>query len=148
MKTLRTILAISLLSVPVAASALDPVYSSWRGLAIRGADPVAYFSEGRAVIGSPAFEYTWQGATWRFSSEEHRARFAADPERHAPQYGGYCAYAVSEGYTASIDPEAWKIVGGKLYLNYSRDVQKLWEADVPGRIARGDANWPGLLAGE
>lgn len=148
MKVLQTILAISLLSAPLAASALDPVYSSWRSLAIRGADPVAYFSEGRAVIGSSSFEYEWQGATWRFSSEEHRARFAAEPERYAPQYGGYCAYAVSEGYTASIDPEAWKIVGGKLYLNYSRDVQKLWEADVPGRIARGNANWPRLLAGE
>ena len=71
--------------------------------------------------------------------------FAADPEKYAPQYGGYCAWAVSQGYTASTDPEAWKIVDGKLYLNYSKSVQQTWEQDIPGNIAAGDGNWPKVL---
>jgi len=84
------------------------------------------------------------GATWLFSNVENRDLFAANPEQYAAQYGGYCAYAVSEGHTASIDPEAWKIVDGKLYLNYSKGVQKKWLADTTGRIQRGDKNWPTL----
>jgi hypothetical protein len=86
------------------------------------------------------------GATWRFASAEHRDRFAVDPERYAPQYGGYCAWAVSQGYTAKIDPAAWKIVDDKLYLNYSKDVQSQWSSDIPGNIAKADANWPGIKA--
>jgi hypothetical protein len=73
------------------------------------------------------------------------AKFKADPEKYAPKYGGYCAWAVAQGYTAEIDPEAWKIVGGKLYLNYSKDVQKKWEQDIPGNIEKADQNWPGVL---
>jgi hypothetical protein len=84
------------------------------------------------------------GATWRFASAEHRDMFAASPEQYAPRYGGYCSYAVSQGHTASIDPEAWKIVDGKLYLNYSKGVQKMWEKDQAGYIGKADANWPGL----
>ena len=83
-------------------------------------------------------------AIWRFSSEEHRDRFTADPERYAPSYGGYCAWAVSQGSTAGIDPKAWKIVDGKLYLNYSRGVQKQWLRDVEKRIEEADRNWPRL----
>lgn len=115
------------------------------GVAIRGTDPVAYFTEGQPVQGSAEFEYEWQGATWRFSSAEHRDLFAAAPEEYAPQYGGFCAWAVSQGYTAPVDPNAWKIVDGKLYLNVNRGVQQRWERDIPGHIARADANWPGVL---
>lgn len=129
------------------AAALEPVWSNWRGLAIAGYDPVAYFSDGKPVAGSSDFTTEWQGATWRFASAAHRDQFVADPERYAPQYGGYCAWAVSQGYTAGIDPEAWKIVDGKLYLNYSKDVQKQWEQDVPGNIGKADRSWPQLLAG-
>ena len=86
------------------------------------------------------------GATWYFACAENRDRFAADPERYAPQYGGYCAWAVAHGYTAKIDPEAWKIVDGKLYLNYSKDVQADWAEDIPGNISKGDANWPKIHA--
>ena len=126
------------------AHALDPIYTNWRGLALSGYDPVAYFEVGAPVAGSPQFEFEWQGATWRFSSAEHLAAFRANPERYAPQYGGYCAWAVSNGNTASSDPEAWKIVDGKLYLNYSRAIQEKWQGDVPGNIRRADANWPRL----
>lgn len=117
------------------------------GLAIRGADPVAYFTEGKAVKGSGEFEYEWNDATWRFSSQENLALFAENPEQYAPQYGGYCAKAVSEGNLASIDPESWKIVDDKLYLNYSPEVQKQWAEDIPGNIALADNNWSGVLVG-
>ena len=125
------------------ASAGGLINSSFLGgVAIEGTDPVAYFDEGKPVAGSSDFEHEWMGATWWFASAENRDQFAADPEKYAPQYGGYCAWAVSQGYTAKIDPAAWKIVDGKLYLNYSKEVQTQWSADVPGNIAKGDANWP------
>lgn len=135
------------LGVAPAAKAGDVVNSSFLGgVAIEGTDPVAYFTEGRPVEGSDAFEYEWMDATWRFASAANLEAFKADPEKYAPQYGGYCAWAVAQGYTASIDPEAWRIEGGKLYLNYSKDVQENWEQDVPGNIAKGDANWPDIRA--
>ena len=120
---------------------------SFSGLAIRGADPVAYFTESKAVKGTDEFEYEWNGATWRFSSQENLDLFAANPEQYAPQYGGYCAKAVSEGNLASIDPESWKIVDEKLYLNYSPAVQQQWSGDIPGNIALGDENWSEVLNG-
>jgi len=127
--------------------AVDPVNKTWRGVAVKGYDPVAYFTDSRAVEGSPDHQYEWNGAIWRFSSEEHRALFAAEPEKYAPQYGGYCAWAVSQGSTAGIDPRAWKIVDGKLYLNYSPKIQEKWSKDIPGNIAAADRNWPGIVEG-
>lgn len=114
------------------------------GVAIRGADPVAYHTEGRPVIGRAEFSHAWRGTTWRFASAASRDRFAADPERYAPAYGGFCAWAVAQGYTAPIDPAAWRIVEGRLYLNYDRAVQRRWERDIPGFIRRADAAWPRL----
>jgi len=128
-----------------AFAAEDPIFSDWRGRAIRGYDPVAYFTEGKPTAGSSDHETEYEGATWRFASAENKAKFDADPAAYAPQYGGYCAWAVSQGYTASIDPEAWRIVDGKLYLNYNADVQKRWEADIPGFIQAADTNWPAVL---
>lgn len=116
------------------------------GVAVRGTDVVAYVTQGRAVPGRAEFTHAWQGAAWRFASAANRDRFAAEPGRYAPAYGGFCAFAVSEGYTAPIDPTAWRIVDGRLYLNYDRSVQRRWEGDIPGRIARADANWPRLSA--
>jgi len=129
---------------PVLARA-EPIFAVG-GIAVRGTDVVAYFTEGRPVPGLPAFAHDWQGASWRFASAANRDRFATDPARYAPAYGGFCAYAVSEGYTAPIDPAAWRIVDGRLFLNFDRGVQRRWERDIPGRIARGDANWPRLAA--
>ncbi len=116
------------------------------GVAVRGTDVVAYVTQGQPVPGRAEFSHAWRGATWRFASAAHRDLFAADPERYAPAYGGFCAFAVSEGYTAPIDPAAWKIVDGRLYLNYNQSVQRRWERDIPGRISSADANWPGLSA--
>jgi YHS domain-containing protein len=147
----QTIIATSLAAAgmcaaPTASAEKPPIY---RGLfedaAVSGYDPVAYFRAGKPVEGKTAFEYRHKDVTWRFSSAENLAAFKADPDRYAPQYGGYCAWAVSQGYTAKGDPKAWRIVDGKLYLNYNLDIQKKWEKDIPGLIAKGNANWPKVL---
>lgn len=140
------LLAITLSFAAVPAKAgQEQTYQSFLGTAIDGTDPISYFTEGRPIAGSSEFTHEWNGATWRFTSAENRDLFAASPEEFAPQYGGYCAWAVSKGYTASTDPEAWAIVEGKLYLNYSKSVQKMWEGDVEGNIAAADRNWPDVL---
>jgi hypothetical protein len=128
------------------AEAKSEIYKNWRGIAIKGYDPVAYYKDGKPVKGSGDYEFKWKDAKWRFASAEHRDLFEADPERYAPRYGGYCAWAVSQGYTASVDPQnAWSIVEGKLYLNYDVEVKEKWEKDIQGNIAKADANWPGVL---
>ena len=128
------------------AQAIDAFYNS-DGMAIEGTDPVAYFTEGKPVEGKADITYDYGGVTWRFASAANRDTFAAEPARYAPQYGGYCAWAVSEGYTASTVREAWHIEDGKLYLNYSKGVQGRWQEDIPGHISKADANWPGLKGG-
>lgn len=139
------VLAVGTATVP-ALAAEDPVFTGpFSSVAIRGIDPVAYFSEERPVEGSRDFAFDWRGATWLFSSQSNLEAFQTDPERYAPQYGGYCAWAVANGYTASTDPEAWTIFEDKLYLNYSLSVQAQWEEDIPGNVQRGDQNWPGVL---
>ena len=127
------------------AEGVEPVNKDKAGLALRGYDAVAYFREGEAAEGRAEFAHEWNGARWLFKSAENRDAFARAPETFAPQYGGYCSYAVSRGYTADGDPRAWKIVGGKLYLNYNVEVRGLWEQDAPGNIRKGDANWPQFL---
>ena len=114
------------------------------GVAVRGTDVVAYFTDGKPVAGSPQFSHRWNGAEWHFASAANRDAFAADPQKYAPQYGGFCAWAVANNYTAPIDPAAWHIVDGKLYLNYSRVVQLRWRLDTAGNITKADANWPQL----
>jgi len=128
------------------AMAAEPMVFSEGGIAIRGADPVAYFTEGAPVIGAAEHAVMWNGTTWHFANTANMEAFMANPEAYAPQYGGYCAWAVSQGYTASIVPEAWTIHEGKLYLNFSRGVQRRWERDISGHIAAADANWPSVLA--
>jgi hypothetical protein len=113
--------------------------------AVGGYDPVAYFTEGKPVEGKKDITFTWKGATWRFASEANRDAFKAKPEAYAPQYGGYCAWAVSQNYTAKGDPKIWKVVDGRLYLNYDARVQRDWEKDIPGHIVKADKNWPAVL---
>ena len=113
-----------------------------KGLAIDGYDPVAYFTERKPMKGVPEFRADYQDSTFQFVSADHRDRFAADPEKFVPQYGGYCAYGTAKGYKAKIDPEAFTVVQGKLYLNYSDAVQTRWLSDIPGYIQKADANWP------
>lgn len=130
-----------------AAQADTPAVYANGGIAIDGTDAVAYHTIGAPVQGDRAFTVDYMGAAWQFASAENRDAFAANPTAYAPQYGGFCAYAVSEGYTASTVPEAWTIVDGKLYLNFSTRVRSRWEQDIPARIAAADANWPGLIGG-
>ena len=134
----------ALLSRP-AAAAKPPVYATG-GIAINGYDPVAYFTEGKPVEGSPDHTSDWEGATVQFSSAENKALFDGDPEKYAPKYGGYCAYAVSKGYTASTDPAAWSIHEDRLYLNYSKSVRALWAARKRHHIEQADKNWPSVLS--
>ncbi len=135
-----------LLAASSVAQAKVEINSSFIGaVAIEGTDPVAYFTEGKAFEGSSRFTHTWKGAKWRFKNAANRDAFAGDPEKYAPRFGGYCAWAVSQGYTASIDPEAWTVHKGKLYLNYSIGVRDEWAKDIPGNIAKGENNWPKVL---
>jgi YHS domain-containing protein len=112
--------------------------------AIRGYDPVAYFKESKPVEGKDEFSYVWKGATWKFSSEQNRKDFKANPEKFAPQFGGYCAYGMGDesGHKASTSPDAWTIVDGKLYLNYNTDVQKIWKENQKAFIKNANDNWP------
>lgn len=131
----------------LSASAPKPAINTQSdNLALRGYDAVAYFTDGQAIRGVAQFETMWNGAKWRFASAEHRDRFVNAPDTFAPQFGGYCAWAVAHGYTADGDPEAWKIVDNRLYLNYSKRVQRKWEANIPEFIRQGQANWPAVLA--
>ena len=131
--------------ITLSAHAAEPVHKT-DGIALSGYDAVAYFTDGKPVKGSSSFEHSWNGATWRFASAAHRDAFVAAPEKYAPQYGGYCAWAVSKNYTYAADPEAWKIVDGKLYLNYDKSVREVWEKEIPAAIARADRNWPAVLS--
>ncbi len=146
-KTLAGLMAaVFLLAMPVAAMAKSEINQSYIGsVAIEGTDPVAYFTEKKAVEGSSEYSHPWKGAQWRFKNAANRDAFAAAPEKYAPQFGGYCAWAVSQGYTAGIDPEAWTVHKGKLYLNYSKGVQADWAKDIPGNIAKAENNWPKAL---
>jgi YHS domain-containing protein len=149
MSPFRTLLAAACLAAAAATPALaakDPVYTGLLSkVAVSGYDPVAYFTDGRPVVGSKDFTASWKGAEYRFASAANRDRFKADPARYAPQYGGYCAWAVSQGYTASADPKVWKIVDGRLFLNYSAEVGAKWAKDAAGNIRKADANWPKVL---
>ncbi|MBX3588904.1 MAG: YHS domain-containing protein [Ramlibacter sp.] len=133
------------LAAPALAGEAAVYTGLFSSLAVGGHDPVAYFTEGKPVKGDAQFETTYKGVKWRFASAANRDLFVAAPEKYAPQYGGYCAWAVAEGGTASGDPRYWKIVEGKLYLNYDADVQKKWEKDIPGNIGKANRNWPTVL---
>ncbi len=123
-----------------AASSQPAVFSTSDG-AIRGYDTVAYFTDSRAVRGQKEFKHSWDGADWYFSNRENLDQFKSDPEAYAPQYGGYCAFAMSKGSYASGDPEAWTIHDGKLYLNYSKSVRRTWSQSIPEYVKRADRNW-------
>jgi len=141
-------LSLLLFLLPLTLGAADPVNTTWwRNLAIKGYDPVAYFTLSKAVKGKKEFETKWNGAVWRFATRDHLYSFKADPEKYAPAYGGYCAWAVSRGDTADIDPEEWSIVDGRLFLNYNRAIHEKWSRKKETHIRRADQNWPGIRDG-
>ena len=132
---------------PLAAHAAEPQAFATGGIAINGYDPVAYFTQSKPVEGDPAITSDWLGAKIQFVSTEHKALFDADPDKYAPKYGGFCAYAVSKGYTATTDPSAWSIYEDRLYLNFSKSVRALWSVRKGSHVQAADANWPGVLDG-
>ena len=136
--------AVSLTAMPELAGAGEINTGYFGNVAIKGYDPVAYFTADRAVPGSEEHSHEWLGATWHFASAEHRKLFMDDPVRYAPQYGGYCADGLAyANRTANIDPQAWRIIGGKLYLNYDQgSATEL--TDLPGQLEKAEANWPRL----
>lgn len=148
-----TVMVVVLATAAIAAGAAEDsgqaVHVNEQGYAADGADVVAYFSlqPGDApVYGSQEHAYAWRGATWLFSSDENLAAFRKDPERYAPAYGGYCAYAMARDSLAAIDPERWDIVDGRLYLNYNRRTQRQWQNNASSDIERADQAWPDQAA--
>ncbi|WP_353217749.1 YHS domain-containing (seleno)protein [Sandarakinorhabdus sp.] len=129
--------------VPGAAAAKPAqVYTgTFSNLALSGYDPVAYFTQGKPVKGLPQFTTSYNGADWQFASAADLAAFKANPAKYAPQYGGHCAWAVSQNYTASADPQVWKIVEGKLYVNYNAEVGEKWSKNIPALIKSANVNW-------
>jgi len=111
------------------------------GIAIKGYDPVAYFTEGKPVLGDPDIAASLDGAVWHFTTPEHRSVFLANPRRYEPEYGGFCAYGAAQGLKTDIDPAAFSIIGGRLYLNANLDVRTLWRAQLLTAIAEADRHW-------
>lgn len=130
------------------SSDTGPVYTGLvEGVAVGGYDPVAYFTQGRPVKGRAEIAAEYRGATWRFASTANRETFLAEPEKYAPAYGGYCAWAIAQGKLSKGDPNNWDIVEGRLYLNYNGNIQARWRKDAAGFIGKAETHWPGLTAG-
>ncbi|MBL4812287.1 MAG: YHS domain protein [Rhodobacteraceae bacterium] len=133
------------LTMPRLAAAASPEVFSDAGLAIRGYDPVAYFTQSAPVLGMAEYALMWRGTMWHFASAASMEAFEMNPEAYAPQYGGYCAFAMSRGAIATTVPEAWTIYEDRLYLNYSDFVRGQWSNDIPGNIELANGYWPGIL---
>ncbi|TAF53275.1 MAG: YHS domain protein [Sphingobacteriia bacterium] len=141
---LRCILFNSLVVFTFTLSAQNISFYNKGNVAIAGYDPVAYFVQQAAVSGHDSITHVWSGSTWKFASLANKQLFVSDPEKFAPQYGGYCAYGASEKHLSPTDPQAWTIVEGKLYLNYSPKVKSMWVKDSLNRIAQANQYWPAL----
>jgi len=123
-----------------------PTYTNKKGFAIKGYDTVAYFTEKMPVQGSEEFSYSWNHGVWLFANKMNMELFKANPEKYAPQYGGYCAFAAAKGSFAKVDPTQFTVLNDKLYLNYNARIQKKWTKKRDEFIQLGDQNWPELLA--
>jgi hypothetical protein len=141
------IITIALIAIRLSTAAIaqDIEYYSPAGTAIKGYDPVAYFVQNKAVMGSDKYTVEWSGSLWKFISQSDLDSFKLAPEKYAPQYGGYCAYGASENHKAPTDPNAWTIVNNKLYLNYDSKVKEYWIKDTTARIKTADNLWPELI---
>jgi YHS domain-containing protein len=137
-------LVLLMLCGSTASWAAGPVNTNRDGVALHGHDPVAYFVQNKPAKGEARYAATHQGAVYWFASDDNRQAFAATPDKYTPQYGGYCAYGVSQGAKPDIDPAAFAVVGGKLYLNLNPAIQQRWQQDIPGYIKAADAKWPEL----
>ena len=141
MKKIFLTTSIVLLTVISMVGQKSAIFSS-NGKAIRGYDPVSFFSESKAVPGSDTLTYSWQGATWLFSSQANRELFRTSPEKYAPQYGGYCAYGAADGHKAPTETDTWTILNNKLYFNYNKEVRQSWNKNRQALIEKADKQWP------
>ena len=138
----KFLVAIMVLVASMASASAFAEDYSYSTPGISGYDPVAYFTDGKPVRGSGYHVTVHDGVTYVFTTEEHKKMFEANPQKYLPAYGGYCAYGVAVGKKFVVDPEAWKIVDGILYLNLDKDIQRKWAKDIPGYIKKAEANWP------
>jgi YHS domain-containing protein len=143
-RNLALILLLSLSNLAFAASK-SLINVDKTGLALKGYDPVAYFTENRPVMGNPQVVSTYNGARYQFASAANKSAFDANPSKYEPQFGGFCAYAASEGHTAKVEPDAFEVLNGRLLLQYDKDVREMFNKDPQGRLKKADANWPGLV---
>ncbi len=143
----KIVIAVSLFVLATCAyAAKDPIYTSYFSRAGAGGyDVVSYFTDGKAIEGKKRIATEYKEADWYFSNKENLAKFKENPQKYVPQYGGYCAWAVAHGNTASGDPLLWSIVNDKLYLNYDENIQAKWASDRDNLIVLGDVNWPKVL---
>lgn len=123
-------------------AATSPVNVDKSGLAIRGYDPVAYFTVGKPTKGNVSFSASHKGATYHFASAANRDAFVKEPEKYAPQFGGFCAMGTALERKFDGDPNLWRIVDGKLFLNVAEPAHKRWQSDIPGYIKQANQNWP------
>jgi YHS domain-containing protein len=142
MKKIASRMAAALLAALLTSQAWAGEFFEVDGLALRGYDPVAYVEADRPTAGDPAHAFTYQGSKFLFASAANRAKFIAAPEKYAPQFRGYCALGTANGYKVATEPDAFKVVDGKLYLNYNRKVLDIWSKDTAGYIAKANENWP------
>jgi YHS domain len=141
---LSALLPASFAAAPAFAGKSEIFTGLVEGVAVGGFDAVSYFA-GAPVEGSKEFSTKWKDSEWRFASAANRDAFTAAPEKYAPQYGGYCAFALSKGALAKGEPTAWTVNEGKLYLNYSEAVRENWRSDIPGNVAAANGKWPNVL---
>jgi len=137
----KFLVAIMVLVASMASASAFAEDYSYSTPGISGYDPVAYFTDGKPVRGSGYHTTVVDGVTYAFATAEHQKMFEANPQKYLPAYGGYCAYGVAVGKKFVADPEVWKIVEGKLYLNLDKGIQQKWQKDIPGFIKKGDSNW-------
>ncbi|MEM9247892.1 MAG: YHS domain-containing (seleno)protein [Pseudomonadota bacterium] len=153
-KALRTTAAaVTLVGLSVSAAVAGEAYTAANGFAVSGYDVVAYFdleqapvgtAQPGAVPGKSSITAEYDGATYAFATEANRDRFLANPASYAPQYDGHCAYGVAQGGKVPGNPNLWRILDGKLYLNITPTVVGFWEEDIPGNLTSSEANWPGI----
>jgi YHS domain-containing protein len=141
MKRLLIIAALAFITAVQAQAQQSEIFAPG-GKAIKGYDPVAFFKESKPVKGSDKFQYKWKDATWLFSTNENLEAFKANPEKYAPQYGGYCAYGTSQGHKAPTQTDTWTVLNDKLYFNYNDKVKELWTKDQANLIKVADEKWP------
>jgi len=137
-------LAVIILAVMAQVHAQKSEVYAPNGKAIKGYDPVAFFTNSKPVMGVDSLSYSWNGATWLFSNRQNLQRFKAQPAKYAPQYGGYCAYGTAQGHKASIEIDTWTVLNDKLYFNYNQKVKEMWVKDEPGYIQKADKQWPDI----